>query len=67
MVYVIQSRNDLNLGLAALNPGLVYNIMLISNQVILITSKQEEGMAAGTGRLWKSAQESLMTEQFFSS
>lgn len=67
MVYLIQSHNVLNSGLVALNPGLVYNIMLISDQVILITSKQEEGMAAGTGGLWKSAQVSLMTEQFFSS
>jgi len=39
--------------------------MQVSGQFILITSKQEEGMAADTGGLWKSAEEALMTEQLF--
>lgn len=39
--------------------------MLVSGQIILIVSKQEEGMAAGTEDLQKSAEVALTTEQLF--
>lgn len=42
-------------------------LVLVSGQIILITSKQEEGIAAGTGGLWKSAEVALMVEQLFPS
>lgn len=42
-------------------------LMLLSAQIILITSKQEEGIAASTGVLWKSAEVALMVEQLFPS